>query len=202
MQMVNFKKDIGIGDLRRFVRMGHALFTLKSEKTGQHYTYRITRIEKSNNAGSNLVWGKVRKGNKIINDWKPSPACYLYFISFLHSGEKYEYLGVFNQFDFSIRLTGKSKVTADAPVYKAIDYFLNLLKIVAPADVNSAFKNPEDYEKWAQGCDDFLARKYQEYAPYLTIYHANKCCCCGRELTEPESVELGIGPICRTGDWY
>lgn len=23
------------------------------------------------------------------------------------------------------------------------------------------------------------------------------CCCCGRELTNPESVALGIGPICR-----
>ena len=23
------------------------------------------------------------------------------------------------------------------------------------------------------------------------------CCCCGRELTNPESIELGIGPICR-----
>ncbi len=25
-----------------------------------------------------------------------------------------------------------------------------------------------------------------------------KCCCCGRELTDPESVAAGIGPICAT----
>tara|TARA_R110000765_G_scaffold170696_3_gene275707 strand:+ start:8218 stop:8799 length:582 start_codon:yes stop_codon:yes gene_type:complete len=29
--------------------------------------------------------------------------------------------------------------------------------------------------------------------------HANgQCACCGRELTNPESVELGIGPVCAT----
>ena len=27
-----------------------------------------------------------------------------------------------------------------------------------------------------------------------------RCCCCNRELTNEESVELGIGPICR-GKW-
>lgn len=30
-----------------------------------------------------------------------------------------------------------------------------------------------------------------------SIQHEGKCCCCGRALTDPESIELGIGPICR-----
>jgi len=28
-----------------------------------------------------------------------------------------------------------------------------------------------------------------------------RCCCCGRELTDPVSVERGIGPICEA-NWF
>ena len=30
----------------------------------------------------------------------------------------------------------------------------------------------------------------------LTILNSEKCCCCGRKLTTPESIERGIGPEC------
>jgi hypothetical protein len=30
----------------------------------------------------------------------------------------------------------------------------------------------------------------------LTVYHSGKCGCCGRELTDPESIRRGIGPVC------
>jgi hypothetical protein len=29
-----------------------------------------------------------------------------------------------------------------------------------------------------------------------SIQHEGKCCCCGRTLTTPESIDAGIGPIC------
>lgn len=32
-----------------------------------------------------------------------------------------------------------------------------------------------------------------------TIQHMGKCCRCGRALTDPESIRLGIGPTCREG---
>jgi hypothetical protein len=31
-----------------------------------------------------------------------------------------------------------------------------------------------------------------------TFYHSGICCRCGRELTTPESITKGIGPICET----
>lgn len=37
-------------------------------------------------------------------------------------------------------------------------------------------------------------------AAQMDGHATGQCCCCGRELTNPESVELGIGPICR-GKW-
>lgn len=30
----------------------------------------------------------------------------------------------------------------------------------------------------------------------LGFYHQNKCCKCGRALTDPESIARGIGPVC------
>ena len=31
----------------------------------------------------------------------------------------------------------------------------------------------------------------------VVVYHSGRCGCCGRELTDPESVRCGIGPVCR-----
>lgn len=31
----------------------------------------------------------------------------------------------------------------------------------------------------------------------ISMMHVGRCCSCGRELTNPESIELGIGPECR-----
>lgn len=30
----------------------------------------------------------------------------------------------------------------------------------------------------------------------VEIHHVGKCGCCGRKLTTPESIKLGLGPIC------
>jgi len=42
---------------------------------------------------------------------------------------------------------------------------------------------------WNHRNDNDLPEKVQ-------IFHENKCCRCGRKLTTPESVSLGIGPEC------
>jgi hypothetical protein len=31
---------------------------------------------------------------------------------------------------------------------------------------------------------------------------SGRCGCCGRELTDPESVWRGIGPVCREKDYF
>lgn len=31
----------------------------------------------------------------------------------------------------------------------------------------------------------------------IEVWHEGRCCVCGRTLTDPESIELGIGPVCR-----
>lgn len=31
----------------------------------------------------------------------------------------------------------------------------------------------------------------------MVVYHEGVCCVCGRRLTRPKSIELGVGPTCR-----
>lgn len=46
--------------------------------------------------------------------------------------------------------------------------------------------------KWLLG---FINRK-MELPETMAFWHEGVCCVCGRELTNPESIERGIGPIC------
>jgi hypothetical protein len=36
----------------------------------------------------------------------------------------------------------------------------------------------------------------QEMPPQLEVWHSGKCGACGRELTVPESIATGLGPVC------
>jgi hypothetical protein len=36
----------------------------------------------------------------------------------------------------------------------------------------------------------------------VVVYHSGRCGCCGRELTTPESVRCGIGPVCRENSYF
>lgn len=43
----------------------------------------------------------------------------------------------------------------------------------------------------------FIDRAYKNNIPKnLEVYHAGRCCHCGRLLTTPESIERGVGPKC------
>jgi len=35
-----------------------------------------------------------------------------------------------------------------------------------------------------------------ELPPECEIWHEGKCGCCGRKLTTPESISIGLGPVC------
>jgi hypothetical protein len=40
-------------------------------------------------------------------------------------------------------------------------------------------------------------QKMQELKQNVELFHLGKCLCCGRTLTDAESIEAGIGPKCR-----
>lgn len=43
---------------------------------------------------------------------------------------------------------------------------------------------------------DFFIKHLSSVPENLGVYHENKCCCCGRTLTTPESIIKGVGPEC------
>lgn len=42
----------------------------------------------------------------------------------------------------------------------------------------------------------FCAVQANKLWPEMEVMHVGRCCACGRELTDPESIALGIGPHC------
>lgn len=47
---------------------------------------------------------------------------------------------------------------------------------------------------------DFVTNriKMDRLPEFIEIWHEGKCCKCGRPLTDPESIKIGMGPNCRT----
>ena len=79
----------------------------------------------------------------------------------------YTYMGIYDPKSHSVRLTQKSKYTEDTVPVKVVRW--SIRQVVEGKEL------PNGY----------------------SIQHEGKCCCCGRPLTDPESSELGIGPVCR-----
>lgn len=79
----------------------------------------------------------------------------------------YTYMGIYNPETQEVRLTAKSKYTNDTQPVKVIRWALR--------QVTEGKSLPDGY----------------------SIKHEGRCCRCGRTLTDPTSIELGIGPECR-----
>ena len=125
--------------LRDFLLGGHCVATVKSEKTGKHFTYRVNLPKKQ---GAALGFVEVNCGDG-----------------------GYKYIG--SIFPEGFRHSPKSPVKADAPSVKGFS--------------------------WLWRCTE-----KPELLDQAEVSHSGICCRCGRELTNPESVALGLGPICAT----
>ncbi len=44
---------------------------------------------------------------------------------------------------------------------------------------------------------NFFMKHIESVPSNLGVFHEGRCCCCGRKLTTPESIKLGIGPECK-----
>lgn len=76
--------------------------------------------------------------------------------------------------------------------------FMGVLKTVENKYIH-AKSSPMSYDssevkgfRWL--LDQFT--KEGDFNEMMEFYHMGICSCCGRSLTTPESVELGIGPVC------
>jgi hypothetical protein len=120
-------------------------FSLKSLRTGKHFTYKVKKAEEK--VGQPDTW----------------------FVKYLFGSDNntdYKYMGMIRNGNFM--LTAKSKasgLTVETPVVNAFSWAFH--RMVAGQDT-----------------------------PNMEVWHSGKCGRCGRKLTVPESVELGLGPEC------
>jgi len=122
----------------RFINAGRATFTIKSEKTGAHFTFKADKKKDGSVTFLKLLNGPDNTANYV-------------YVGLLRANE--------------IVYTAKSKVSADAPSTKALAWALEQIR------------------------NDRLPNK-------LSIYHIGQCGHCRRDLTHPESLETGFGPVC------
>jgi len=106
-------------------------------------------------------------------DGKPdrnNPNAKVYFAKVLTGPDNlsnYTYMGLLRQKDLRLILTKNSRFTKEC---RSIRVFCWAMQII-----NGTTKLPEGY----------------------AIKHAGRCCRCAKLLTDPESIEVGIGPECR-----
>lgn len=123
----------------RFIQAGNATITLKSLATETRFTYRIRESEDGR----------------------------CFFVSLMNGSDNessFVYIGIIRDGEF--RWTAKSRVSKDAPSFRAFTWMFN--NVIVGNVIPSA----------------------------LEIWHEGRCGRCGRKLTVPESIASGIGPEC------
>jgi hypothetical protein len=107
-----------------------------------------------------------------IGHSKPEQPLFVGLLTGPNNEADYTYMGIYNpENPKRVVLTQKSRYTEDTKPVKVVRWAL--------AQVVKGNELPAGY----------------------TIQHEGKCCRCGRTLTDPESIEAGIGPICRDQSW-
>jgi hypothetical protein len=131
----------------QFILAGNATFTLVSIKTGARFTYRVQASKPNQKTGKpDVHFVNVLTG--------PDNSC----------SNSYHYVGVIKNNEF--RRTNKSRISKEAPSYRAFNWFW--FKLIEKGKI------PAD----------------------LALFHEGRCGRCGKALTVPESIETGLGPDC------
>jgi hypothetical protein len=126
----------------RFILAGNARVTLRSLKTGKHFSFKVSKPE-----GAKAHFVKVLDGPDNTSDYA--------YIGFIRDEREYVWGG------------DKARMGVDAPSNQAFAWtFRHLLRGEVPSE--------------------------------LQIWHEGRCGRCGRVLTSPESIVMGLGPVCAT----
>jgi len=131
-----------ISDIKRFLLAGKAILTIKSEKSGKHFTYLVETSDPGD-----IIFVKVLTGPDNLRD--------------------YTYIGY-------------------SYVHKAADG-----SMIGPLRFGS--RGQPDHPAsvaWMWAAE----RGFDHNG--LTVQHIGRCAACGRPLTTPDSLTLGIGPEC------
>lgn len=97
----------------------------------------------------------------------------------------YTYLGMITT-SGEFRTSRKATISTEAPSFRMFSTVW--ARVLRLADRTGAGQGV--------GVAEFISRIPETEIPEIEVFHAGKCCRCGRKLTTPESVLSGIGPDC------
>ncbi len=162
------------GGVADFVFAGNATFTLVSLKTGVRFTYKV-RVKKED-----LKRLEMEEASRLqaaehgdMLEFRPpfTASDVVYFVGLLRGPDNeadYSYMGVLRRDPARYFWTAASgKVGRGATAYKALVWFV-----------------------------DAMARARGVLGCQMEVWHEGRCGRCGRKLTVPESIGLGLGPEC------
>lgn len=134
------------GAIRQFVTGGHATVTIVGR--ANRYTFRVDRVDPSGSYSQPAWFISLLTGPDNLSD--------------------YHYVGMFDPASGQIRLTRKSRYTAESTPVRAWNW---IMAIVWSGRMPAAGSGAE-------------------------VWHIGRCGRCGRALTVPASIASGFGPEC------
>ncbi len=124
--------------IRKFIYGGKAVFTIRSQTSGKHWSFSIRETKKKDG----------------------------FFVFGLGYQQEFSYMGLIKHDRYHI--TANSQYSSDNERHLIIAHLLEYIRRGA------------------------LHKKFE-------FFHEGKCGVCGRPLTDPESIERGLGPVCAKG---
>lgn len=126
-----------------YIKGGHGRFTIKSDKTGVHHTYKVT-------------------SPKEPDITKPIPI----WISVMVSPDSFLFIGTIWKESMTFARSQKTSVPEDSELIKAMHWLMRRVS------------------------------RHEEFPSQIAFWHEGYCGRCGRVMTNPESLETGMGPTC------
>jgi hypothetical protein len=152
----------------KFITAGNATFTLRSMKTGMRFTYRVSRV--CCDSCKRDFAGRKQVGCKVCPCHAKAEG--QHFVGVLtgpNNEQDYSYVGM-----LGIGPDGAHfRTTRNSRCDSSAPSVVALTWFMSKVNANVL---PDDVEVW----------------------HAGKCGMCGRKLTVPSSIAIGIGPECLT----
>lgn len=128
--------------------------------------------------GKEAIWNYIKGGHGVVTLESPSGKHYTYCFKKPKSPDKFDAVTL-----FAYCLEGKHQY----------NYVGMVTRKGFRHTTNSEYD--EDSEQF-KGARYIIYMAAKDFETPMKLYHEGVCSCCGRQLTKPESIISGIGPIC------
>lgn len=160
--------------IRRFLLAGNAKFTFVSKRTGKRYTFRSRRPPDPIDPGNSPFFIDLLIGPDNGHDYK--------YLAFMRCSKAYDRATGFTSEDTVLRLT-PNRANFGVEAFESLAWLIR--------QINAWEAAPEE------GPAGYPRKEIQNrFSVLAEFWHSGRCSKCGRELTDPVSIENGLGPVC------